>query len=189
LFGIAKAVQASIPDSNGTFHLCYNNNTGALRVIDPKDGRHCHPGETAVNLNPNGHTGATGATGTSGPSGPSGPQGPAIGTKIFTSTDTDINIVGCAKGPIDFSFGGGVSDVGPPCADHHFMSVSCPGSTLLLSGGWTSEASPTGPPWANGGDVYADKSYPSGSQTWVVDLMSVLGATHVNATVYAVCTT
>ena len=39
-FGVATAVQASIPDANGVIHACYNASlshgspTGALRVID-----------------------------------------------------------------------------------------------------------------------------------------------------------
>ena len=34
LFGIASAVQASIPDSGGVIHGCYQRNGGTLRVID-----------------------------------------------------------------------------------------------------------------------------------------------------------
>jgi hypothetical protein len=35
LFGIAAAVQASIPDPAGVIHGCYKTNKGDLRVIDP----------------------------------------------------------------------------------------------------------------------------------------------------------
>ena len=44
VFGIASAVQASIPDASGVIHGCYNtslahgNPTGALRVIDTLQG-------------------------------------------------------------------------------------------------------------------------------------------------------
>src|SRR6476661_5315679 len=55
--GIATAVQASIPDSNGVVHACYNtslahgNPTGALRVIDTaKINGHCASWEAPVDL-------------------------------------------------------------------------------------------------------------------------------------------
>ena len=34
IFGIAAAVQTSIPDATGVIHGCYKTNTGSLRVID-----------------------------------------------------------------------------------------------------------------------------------------------------------
>jgi hypothetical protein len=56
-FGIASAVQASIPDSNGIVHACYNASnangypTGALRAIDTaKVNGHCAQGEAPVDL-------------------------------------------------------------------------------------------------------------------------------------------
>jgi hypothetical protein len=84
------AAYASIPDGDGTFHGCYKNGTGKLRVVDPvKTGKlgHCDPvHETPVTWNQTGQQGDPGATGPSGPSGPTGktgatgatgPQGPA----------------------------------------------------------------------------------------------------------------
>ena len=82
VFGIAQAVQASIPDANGVIHGCYNvslahgNPTGALRVIDTaKVDGHCASWEAPLNWNQRGVTGATGTTGATGPTGPTGPKG------------------------------------------------------------------------------------------------------------------
>jgi hypothetical protein len=56
-FGIASAVQASIPDSNGIVHACYTTNNlngypnGALRAIDTaKVNGRCTPNEAPVDL-------------------------------------------------------------------------------------------------------------------------------------------
>jgi hypothetical protein len=56
-FGIASAVQASIPDASGIVHACYNNSNangypiGALRAIDlDKVNGHCAQGELPVDL-------------------------------------------------------------------------------------------------------------------------------------------
>jgi hypothetical protein len=64
-FGVASAVQASIPDAAGVIHGCYDNK-GALRVIDSAASI-CKATETALNWSqagPKGQTGATGAAGT-----------------------------------------------------------------------------------------------------------------------------
>ena len=86
IFGIAAAVQASIPDSNGVIHACYNtslahgNPTGALRVIDTaKANGACASWETPLSWRVSGTTGPTGArgpTGSRGPTGVTGPEGP-----------------------------------------------------------------------------------------------------------------
>lgn len=90
LFGVATAIQASIPDSQGVIHGCFKsagNPPGALRVIDTAKGQKCGASELAVNWNETGRRGptgargatgargSTGATGAPGPSGPSGPKG------------------------------------------------------------------------------------------------------------------
>ena len=52
---------ASIPDSNGVIHGCYNTDNGALRVFGKtKDYQQCNATEKALDWN---QTGATGATG------------------------------------------------------------------------------------------------------------------------------
>jgi hypothetical protein len=78
LFGIAAAVQASIPDPAGVIHGCYKTNKGDLRVIDPssqdKDLKSCKNDETSLYWN---QTGLKGATGPQGPIGLPGPAGPS----------------------------------------------------------------------------------------------------------------
>ena len=82
-FGIASAVQASIPDAGGVIHGCYNTSlahgspTGALRVIDTaKTNGNCASWEAPLTWN---QTGPTGATGPTGPTGPTGATGPSDG--------------------------------------------------------------------------------------------------------------
>src|SRR5581483_6742923 len=59
VFGIATAVQASIPDSNGVAHGCYyvppklggtQQLPGDLRLIDTDNGQHCNSNEGSVDL-------------------------------------------------------------------------------------------------------------------------------------------
>jgi len=77
VFGVASAVQASIPDGSGVIHACYNTSlahgspTGALRVIDTSavNGR-CASWEAPLSWAQRGVTGPTGATGARGPTGP-----------------------------------------------------------------------------------------------------------------------
>jgi hypothetical protein len=98
-FGVASAVQASIPDAGGAIHGCYNTSLahgsplGALRVIDTaKPNGNCASWEAPLNWNQRGVTGPTGArgptgpkgtTGARGPMGPTGPKGPT-GTRGAT---------------------------------------------------------------------------------------------------------
>jgi hypothetical protein len=82
LFGIATAVQASIPEAGGIIHGCYNTSrsheaaTGALRVIDmaKPDGK-CASWESSLNWNVKGPTGPQGPQGVQGPRGDTGPAG------------------------------------------------------------------------------------------------------------------
>src|SRR5262249_25842219 len=114
-FGIASAVQASIPDANGVIHGCYNISVahgsplGALRVIDTaKINGNCASWEAPLNWNqrgvtgptgpmgvtgatgPTGPTGPTGDTGATGPSGPSGPTGPAGASHAYTASTQSV---------------------------------------------------------------------------------------------------
>jgi hypothetical protein len=97
VFGIASAVQASIPDSSGVIHGCYNNSlahgnpTGALRVIDTaKANGNCASWETPLNWNAKGVTGPTGPTGATGATGATGPTGPSDGGEAITGSDTTV---------------------------------------------------------------------------------------------------
>lgn len=51
---LSSIVSASIPDSNGTIHGCYNNNSGNLKVIDTAIGVTCSSRETRLNWNQSG---------------------------------------------------------------------------------------------------------------------------------------
>lgn len=84
----ATAVVASIPDSAGVIHGCYNSQTGNVRVIDSPTAT-CRNDETAIQWNqtgpqgpqgpggPQGQKGDPGAIGPAGPQGPQGATGPA----------------------------------------------------------------------------------------------------------------
>jgi hypothetical protein len=82
MFGIATAVQASIPDGKGVIHGCYTKTSkgqqppGALRVIDTALGQICQANEAGVNWSQTGPTGARGPTGPGGTNGGRGPTGP-----------------------------------------------------------------------------------------------------------------
>jgi hypothetical protein len=74
VFGIATAVQASIPDVNGVIHACYLKSGGALNVIDNSTST-CTSKQTALNWNQQGIRGVTGLRGPTGPKGTTGTAG------------------------------------------------------------------------------------------------------------------
>jgi hypothetical protein len=101
VFGIATAVQASIPDASGVIHGCYFKfpngelRQGALRVIDTGQAQRCRSDETVLNWNAVGPTGTRGATGPTGPTGPAGIAGPtslASGAAIVGSQSDTVLI-------------------------------------------------------------------------------------------------
>lgn len=65
---------ATIPDSNGVIHACYQKNQGALRVIDTDKAQTCSSSETAITWSQTGPPGAPGQPGQQGPPGPTGPS-------------------------------------------------------------------------------------------------------------------
>ena len=69
---------SAIPDSGDVIHGCYDNSSGAVRVIDTEAGGVCRGGETALDWNQQGPPGVPGATGAQGPQGAQGP--PGVGT-------------------------------------------------------------------------------------------------------------
>jgi hypothetical protein len=73
VFGIATAVQASIPDVQGVIHACYLKSGGTVNVIDNSTSS-CTSKQTALNWNQKGITGARGPTGR-GATGPTGAKG------------------------------------------------------------------------------------------------------------------
>jgi|ERR1700675_3683538 len=66
---------ASIPDSSGVIHGCFETQQGQLRVIDPAT-QHCLPSETAISWN---NIGPQGPAGLAGPPGPPGSGGGSNG--------------------------------------------------------------------------------------------------------------
>lgn len=74
-FLVAGVAYATIPDSQGVIHGCYTKSGGSLRVIDDSV-TNCKSGETSLDWNVAGPTGATGPAGSAGPAGPTGPAGP-----------------------------------------------------------------------------------------------------------------
>jgi len=117
VFGIATAVQASIPDASGVIHGCYHRTAnpgtrpGALRVIDTDRGQSCYADENPLDWSANaGATGATGPTGVTGPTGPTGPAGPtgATGPTGPTGQKGSTGPTGPTGVP-----GLGISDFGP----------------------------------------------------------------------------
>lgn len=106
-----------IPASDGRISGCYNDRTGALRVVSAMD--QCLPNETAIDWNQTGPTGATGPqgpageTGAQGPAGPigaigpAGPQGPGGTSEVFAKYQE----VGDARGPIAVPNAPGFVDV------------------------------------------------------------------------------
>jgi len=70
---------ASIPDSAGVIHGCYQKNNGQLRVIDPAVSS-CTTSETPLQWSQTGPQGPMGSQGPEGPQGPPGPEGPSGST-------------------------------------------------------------------------------------------------------------
>lgn len=88
--GGAAAALASVPDSSGVIHACYEVSDpgqtvplatlGNVRIIDPSAGQSCNgarASEQPVDWGARGPQGPTGPQGPLGPAGPQGAQGPA----------------------------------------------------------------------------------------------------------------
>jgi hypothetical protein len=104
LFAVAGGIAyATIPDSGGAIHGCYQKNSGQLRVVEPSTGAGCAPSALALDWNqvgPQGPTGPAGPTGPQGPSGDTGPQGPA-GVSDGAEADTESTTTVIAADPWD----------------------------------------------------------------------------------------
>jgi hypothetical protein len=112
-FGIASAVQASIPGSDGVIHGCYGKpgtpQKGELRVINADQGEGCRFYENPVVWNARGVTGATGPTGPTGPTGLTG-LAMVLGTsKSIGGNTAGFNQANCPAGKIAIT-GGSVTD-------------------------------------------------------------------------------
>lgn len=69
LAAVGGVAYSSIPDPQGVIHGCYDNTSGAVRVIDTAGSDVCRGGETALDWNQQGQPGPTGHTGLPGPPG------------------------------------------------------------------------------------------------------------------------
>lgn len=155
VFGIASAVQASIPDASGVIHGCYGKpgtpQKGQLRVVDASTGEQCRLTENLLSWNQSGRPGATGARGATGPTGAKGPSGlrGATGAKGTTGASGSTGATGAngatgAGGPTGQRGAAGVTGArgatgltGP--SDAYSVQNTSPGD-LAGGGGFTTLA-------------------------------------------------
>jgi len=89
---------ATIPDSQGQIHGCYQKGNGGLRVVD--SAADCRSSEIAIQWNEKGPTGATGPIGATGPQGPPGSgSGNTVAfdektSEVTTSSTTPVDLGG-----------------------------------------------------------------------------------------------
>ena len=135
---------ASIPDSAGVIHGCYNTVSGGLRVIDSTT-QQCRPSETAIKWNQVGPAGATGPTGPQGPQGPSGVVGIQVVNvaSAFDTTTYKTVTANCPAGTKLVSGGAGVfwTDNDPTLRPHLLSSFVFPAGI----NGWYAEAAAPSP--------------------------------------------
>ena len=81
-FGVAYA---SIPDSGGVIHACYDSGNHVLHVIDTEAGEVCHSQEKELSWN---------KRGPQGPQGPAGPRGPSDGYTTYLLPNNAKSLVG-----------------------------------------------------------------------------------------------
>jgi hypothetical protein len=100
MVGVGFAV-ASIPDSSGVFHACYQKNNGQLRLVE--SASNCRPSETATSWSQTGPPGPPGTPGSSFLAGSSGGQlstgnnGPGCGGLIGVGSCAQTGDVGLVQ--------------------------------------------------------------------------------------------
>ena len=123
--GGVSAAYASIPDSGGVIHACYQSPPPAhganLQVIDTGAGGSCSGGMTALTWN------QTGPQGPAGAQGPAGPAGPAATSSVATRD-------------VHYSSPGGNSRFTDT------QTIDCPSGTHAINGGVLQTAADS--PWA-----------------------------------------
>lgn len=87
---------ASIPDSGGVIHGCYDAR-GKLRVIDAEAGETCRTHEVALSWN------ETGPQGPQGLEGPEGPAGTAVTARVRLAAPVTLNTEDFFNLPLDSS--------------------------------------------------------------------------------------
>lgn len=94
---VAGIAYASIPDSNGLIHGCYNtgsNPSGQLRVVDTGKGATCSKNEQALTWNQTGPQGPQGPQGAKGEKGDPGAPGPTYNAGTGLALDGSTNTFG-----------------------------------------------------------------------------------------------
>jgi hypothetical protein len=127
---------ASIPDSAGVIHGCYDKN--GLRVIDPSSGAACKNNETSLDWSQSGPQGPPGQDGTDGTNGADGVSGYELVTSTGPLPGGDpgtgqIDFVSCPAGKK--VTGGGVTV--DPHGGHFAESVVRYSGPLAGGSGWT----------------------------------------------------
>lgn len=150
------AAFASIPDSAGVIHACYDHSGGSLRVID-NSVTNCKSSETAVSWNTTGATGPTGATGAQGLKGDTGATGAAGATGATGATGPqglkgDTGAQGI-KGDTGATGAQGPAGSAGPAGKDGLNGTNGTNGTSV-----TSVAEPPGANCANGGSAFTSAS-------------------------------
>lgn len=161
---------ATIPDSGGVIHGCYQKNEGQLRVIDPSAGGACRSSESALSWSQTGPQGPQGPNGPAGPAGPQGPQGapgPAgqDGVSGYTTVQDSYDLA-----PNEFDDAG----------------TFCPAGDVVLGGGYRITPDNL---ISSRDNVHVYESAPAGGSTaWSVSAGNEnTGNESVTLTVFATC--
>jgi hypothetical protein len=115
---------ALIPDANGVIHGCYDNKTGALRVVD--SAANCSKNQVPIEWNQRGVAGATGATGPTGATGATGRGVTSLndlnGLPCGTTNSGTTRVVYGSGGAVSL-FCDGLGDTTPPTVtDAHVLN-------------------------------------------------------------------
>ena len=138
---VAGIAYASIPDSSGLIHGCFQKNNGNLRVVD-SSGKGCGTSEKSLNWSQTGPSGTNGTNGTNGVSGYELVQHDELYQAPFGSDPVAVQSVAqCPSGK--FATGGG-GEVGFFLSDDSFIGrgpvlASLPvvtNDTMLAAVGW-----------------------------------------------------
>ncbi len=158
---------ATIPDSAGVIHGCYNTNPtrgplGQLRVVDTGQGQSCATGESALSWSqtgPKGATGLKGATGPQGSPGGVGPAGPSDGGNAGAPASQPVTVPAGGDASVGFATGT------LPAGDYLYS-----GSVYVEPNGGTVKAAcfaiGTGQGWGASGAGQTDVSSPG----WIPDV-------------------
>jgi hypothetical protein len=165
----ATVAVASIPDSNGVIHGCYNTSNGNLRVIDSANDN-CRNSETAIFWN---------QTGPQGPAGPQGPPGSSQGLVAYS-----VVLATCGSGSATHlnNFGGISGTFNAPVIVPG--GTGCLGSVgfkLFLTWDFQNLGGPGGPLAVGSGTAVCDPCTVAGRTGTVNFALTVLGLASVDA--------